>query len=83
MQNSTGLFYQRQIMSILATNIKSSQPLIPAAFMELMKENKTSIFHADHIPKTNTAQYHALALQLVANDIIQLEMINNSKIGTN
>ena len=82
-QNSTGMFYQRQIMSILVTNVKSSNPLTPAAFMKLMKENKTSIFHADHIPKTNTGQYHALALQLVANDIIQLEMINNSKIGTN
>ena len=70
-------------MSILAIIVKSSNPLTPAAFMKLLKSNKTNIFHADHIPKTNTGQYHALALQLVANDIIQLEMINNSKIGTN
>jgi len=63
--------------------VKSSNPLTPAAFMKLMKENKTRIFHADRIPKTNTGQHHALALQLFANGIIQLEMINNSKLGSN
>jgi len=79
----TGLLYQPQLMSVLATNVKSSNPLTPAAFMKLLKANKINIFHADHIPKTSTVRYHMLARQMVANDIIHLEMINNSKVGTN
>ena len=70
-------------MSVMATNINGRANVTPRAFMKMLKANKLSIFHADHVPKANMGQYHALALQLVAKGVIALEVNDTSKIGTN
>jgi len=50
--------------------------------MKLLKTNKTTIFHSDHVPKLRTGPFHALALQLMANGIIDLKIQDVTKIGT-
>jgi len=79
----TGLFHQRPLMSILATNMTQTKPLTPKALLKLLKQNKTTIFHSAHVPNKKTGQFHALAIQLLAKGIIGLEVTDTSKLGTN
>ena len=77
---TTGLFHQRQLMSILATNMTQTKQLTPKALLKLLKQNKTNIFHSAHVPKKKTGQFHALAIQLLAKDIIGFEVTDTSKL---
>jgi len=51
--------------------------------MKILKTNKTTIFHWDHVPKGLTGPFHALALQLLANGVIGLKVHDITKVGTN
>jgi len=82
-RNLTGLFYRRHIMSILATKMMGTKQLTPKAMLKLLKQNKTNIFHSAHVPKKKTGQFHALAIQLLAKDIIGFEVTDTSKVATN
>jgi len=79
---STGVIYRRQLMSLLATKVNGDTKVTTKIFMKLLKTNKTTIFHADHVPRVRTGQFHALALQLLANGIIDLKIQDVTKIGT-
>ena len=69
---ATGLFYCRQLMSILATKVNRTKALTPKALVKLMKQNKITIFNSAHVPKKKTEQFHALVIQLLAKGIIGL-----------
>ena len=81
--NTTGFFHRRQLMSILATNMTQTKQITPKVLLKLLKQNKSTIFHSAHVPKKKTGQFHALAIQLLANDIIEIEVTDISKLGTN
>jgi len=53
----------------------------PKAFLNILKMNKANIFHANHVPKSLTGQYHALTLYLLAMmGIIGLEATDTTKV---
>ena len=68
--NLTGLFYHRQLMSFLATKVNGSKHITPQVLLKLLKQNKTTIFHPDHVPKKKTGQFHALAIQAPDNVVV-------------
>ena len=82
-RKSSGVFFRRALMSVLATNINGRSNVTPKALIKMLKSNKHLIFHKDHVPNTTMSQYHALALQLIAKGVIGLNVTENSKIGTN
>jgi hypothetical protein len=57
-------------------------PVSSSDLKKAFRNNKATIFHADHIPKTSVKQIHALLLQLVAKEIIQLNSFDTSNVGT-
>ena len=70
-------------MFFLATKVNGSKHITPQVLLKLLKQNKTAIFHSDHVPKKKTGQFHALAIQLLAKGIIGLDIPDNNKVGTN
>jgi len=70
-------------MSFLATKVNGTKHITPQVLLKLLKQNKTTIFYSDHVPKKKTGQFHALAIQLLAKGIIGLDIPDNNKAGTN
>ena len=60
-----------------------TKPLTRKALLKLLKQNKTKISYSAHVPKKKTGPFHALAIRLLANDIIGFEVTDTSKLGTN
>ena len=79
----TGLFYRRQLMSILATKVNRQSKVTPSQFMKTLKASK-SLFHPKHKPskETGTKPYHGLVMQLIASGIIGLQVMDTTKLGT-
>ena len=70
-------------MSFLATKVNGSKHITPQVLLKLLKQNKTTIFHPDHVPKKKTGQFHALLIQLLAKGIIGFDIPDSNKVGTN
>ena len=84
MQELTGLFRRRRLMSVLSTDIFGQGRKAPKAreFVKALKLKKEFFFHENHVPKTNMGPIHALCLQLLGRGIIGLHSSDSSKIGT-
>ena len=52
------------------------------SFIKSIKENKTFIFHENHVPNKQMGPIHALVLQLLAKGIISVGVSDVSKIGS-
>ena len=79
----TGLFYRRSVVTLLSSLFGQRRtPVSSSDLKKAFRNNKATIFHADHIPKTSVKQIHALLLQLVAKEIIQLNSFDTSNVGT-
>jgi len=70
-------------MSLFATKVNGDTKVTPESFMKILKTNRTTIYHSDHVPKGLAGPFHALAIQLLANGIIGLKVHDVTKVGTN
>ena len=54
-----------------------------ASFLETPKKEKKQLFHEDDVPKgTGMSQVHAICLQMVAKEIISMNVTDRTKVGT-
>ena len=81
----TGLFYRRKLRTLLTKHVLSSKvPMTCGVFIKLLKEKKKDYFHKKGIPGKQMGPIHALALQMVANKIIEVYVPpqHSSKVST-
>ncbi len=70
------------IISFLTMNIiASTNQFLISDLIKRMKSSKHTIFHEKDVPSKNMMQIHALALQLVSNGIIAINVKDKNKIG--
>jgi superfamily II DNA helicase RecQ len=78
----TGRVNKLQLISFLAGKV-CGQGMTPsmADFIKAMKKDRQSIFHKDDVTKT-MEQIHALVLQLFSKGVVELAVLDKTKIGT-
>ena len=78
----TGRVNKLQLISFLAGKV-CGQGMTPtmADFIKAMKKDRQLIFHRDDVTK-NMEQIHALVLQLFSKGVVELAVIDKTKIGT-
>ena len=79
----TGKFKKKALQSLLSTKVLANGKTPQyKSFVKSLKENKTTIFHADNIPGTKMGPIHALVLQLLGKGIIAFDIADSTKVGT-
>ena len=79
----TGWFYPVKLICVLTGNVfNKGGNLHWREFIKVLKVNKTADFHEDYVPVKLMGPIHALAMQLLAEGIIELKVSDHTKVRT-